>query len=89
MDLQKTFDEVAREALELSDDLYSNSEEEIIARLDQEVEIIHPDEAAIDQLRERTRSVYDFFVERGDFTWDDINAAIEAARSCEPVQTEE
>ena len=89
MDLQKTFDEVAREALELSDDLYSNSEEEIIARLDQEVEIIHPNEAVIAQLRVRTRSVYDFFVERGDFTWDDINAAIEAARGCEPVQTEE
>jgi len=88
-DLQEIFDQVAREALELSDDLYSNSEEEIIARLDQEVEIIHPSKAVIAQLRVQTRPVYDFFVERGDFTWDDINAAVEAARSCEPEQTEE
>ena len=89
MDLQKIFDEVAREALELSDDLYSNSEEEIIARLDQEVEIIRPDEVVLAELRQQTRSVYDFFVERGDFSWDDINAAIAAAHSCDTPQIED
>ena len=89
VDLQRIFDEVAREALELSDDLYSNSEEEIIARLDQEVEIIRPNEVVIAELKQQTRSVYDFFVDRGDFSWADINAAIEAARSCDNPQTEE
>jgi len=82
-DLRQIFDEVAREALELSDELYSSSEEEIIARLGQEVEIIRPSAEVITELRERTRPVYDFFVERGDFSWEDINAAMEAARSCD------
>ena len=82
-DLREIFDEVAKEALELSDELYSSSEEEIIARLGQEVEIIRPSAEVITELRERTRPVYDFFVERGDFSWEDINAAMEAARSCD------
>ena len=88
-DLRQIFDEVAREALELSDELYSSSEEEIIARLGQEVEIIRPSAEVITELRERTRPVYDFFVDRGDFTWEDINAAIEAARSCDDSSAEE
>jgi len=82
-DLREIFDAVAKEALELSDELYSSSEEEIIARLGQEVEIIRPSAEVITELRERTRPVYDFFVERGDFSWEDINAAVEAARSCD------
>lgn len=82
-DLREIFDAVAKEALELSDELYSSSEEEIIARLGQEVEIIRPSAAVITELRERTRPVYDFFVERGDFSWEDINAALAAARSCD------
>lgn len=82
-DLREIFDAVAKEALELSDELYSSSEEEIIARLGQEVEIIRPSAEVITELRERTRPVYDFFVERGDFSWEDINAAMEAARSCD------
>ena len=88
LDLQRIFDEVAREALELSDQLYSSSEEEIIASLDQEVEIIRPDEVVLAELKQQTRSVYDFFVERGDFSWDDINAAIAAAHSCDDPQIE-
>ncbi len=34
-------------------------------------------------MRARTKEVYDFFVERGDYTWDDIDAAISAAHACE------
>ena len=88
-DLREIFDEVAKEALELSDELYSSSEEEIIARLGQEVEIIRPSAEVITELRERTRPVYDFFAERGDFSWEDIDAAIEAARSCDDSSAEE
>ena len=88
-DLREILDAVAREALELSDELYSSSEEEIIARLGQEVEIIRPSAEVITELRERTRPVYDFFVERGDFSWEDINAAIAAARSCDDSSTVE
>jgi C4-dicarboxylate-binding protein DctP len=81
-DLREIFDEVAREALVYSDELYSSLEEEIIARLEKEVEIIRPSPDVIDAMRARSRSVYDYFVDRGDFTWDDINEAIKVAHSC-------
>jgi C4-dicarboxylate-binding protein DctP len=82
-DLQKIFDEVAREALEYSDELYSEAEQRIIAALGEEVEIIRLDPAARVQMETRTRPVYDFFVNRGDYSWGDINAAIAASRSCD------
>jgi C4-dicarboxylate-binding protein DctP len=81
-DLRRIFDEVAREALEYSDELYSTTEEEIIAALEKEVEIIRPTPAVRDQMKARTQPVYDFFVERGDFTWADIDTAVAASRSC-------
>ena len=81
-DLGKIFDQVAREALAYSDELYSTMEEEIIARLGDEVEIIRPSRSDRVRMRERTKPVYDFFVARGDYSWDDINAAIAAAEAC-------
>jgi len=30
----------------------------------------------------RTKPVYEFFVERGDFSWADIDAAAAASKSC-------
>lgn len=82
-DLKEIFDTVAREALQYSDELYSKSEQEIITKLGESVEIIRPSSVVIEEMRQRTRSVYDFFVDRGDYTWDDINAALEAASRCE------
>ena len=81
-DLRTIFDEVARKALERSDELYSASEEKIITDLSEYVEIIRPTPEVRAEMRERTRPVYDFFVDRGDFTWDDINAAVAASKSC-------
>jgi len=82
-DLQKIFDEVAREAIEYSDELYSETEQQIIADLGEEVEVIRLAPSARAQMETRTRSVYDFFVDRGDYCWGDINAAITASRSCD------
>ncbi len=73
---------MARQALERSDELYSASEEKIIADLAEFVEIIRPSPEVRAEMRERTRPVYDFFVDRGDFTWADINAAVAAAKGC-------
>jgi C4-dicarboxylate-binding protein DctP len=81
-DLQEIFDQVARESMASSDALYALLEGEIIKKLGRDVEIIRPSPAVRDLMRERTRPVYEFFVERGDFTWDDIDAATAAARSC-------
>ena len=79
-DLKIIFDEVAKEALELSDKLYMEMEEELIAKLGEHCEIIHPDSATIADMKSKTKSVYDFFVNRGDYTWDDINAALDVAK---------
>ena len=81
-DLRKIFDDVARQTMEYSDALYAAAEQEIIATLGKTVEIIHPTPAVRAQMKARTQPVYDFFVERGDYTWDDINAAIAASRIC-------
>ena len=81
-DLKKIFDEVAREAMELSDELYSKTEEEIIAKLGHHVEIIRPTPSVRALMRARTEPVYQFFVDRGDFTRDDIDDAIAASKSC-------
>jgi TRAP-type C4-dicarboxylate transport system substrate-binding protein len=81
-DLKETFDEVAREALQYSDKLYMESELGIIERLDERVEIIRPTPSVIAEMRARTRTVYDYFVNRGDFAWQDIEAAVEASNSC-------
>jgi C4-dicarboxylate-binding protein DctP len=78
-DLRSTFDEVAKEALAYSDKLYREAEEEIIMRLGESTEIIYPDSKTIAEMKTKTRSIYDFFVQRGDFTRDDIEAAIQAA----------
>jgi len=82
-DLKKIFDEVAREAIEYSDELYSETEQQIIADLGKEVEVIRLAPSARAQMKTRTRSVYDFFVDRGDYSWGDISAAITASRSCD------
>ena len=81
-DLQGIFDVVAREAMAYSDELYSTSEGKIIETLGESVEIIRPTPAVRSSMRARTKEVYDFFVERGDYTWDDIEAAISAAQAC-------
>jgi C4-dicarboxylate-binding protein DctP len=81
-DLQAMFDEVAREAMELSDQLYSKAEGEIIAELGKHVEIVYPSSEVRAEMKARTEPVYQFFVDRGDFSWDDIREAAAAAASC-------
>lgn len=81
-DLRAVFDEVAKQALEYSDELYSKSEGQIIATLSESVEIIRPDPSGRSKMQARTKPVYDFFVQRGDYTWADINAATTAAQAC-------
>lgn len=78
-DLKRIFDEVAREALKYSDELYMKMEEETIAKLSAEAEIIRPSPDTIAEMKARTRPAYDYFVSRGDFAWEDINAARAAA----------
>jgi len=82
-DLRVMFDEVAKETLEYSDELYSETEQQIIEDLGEKVEIIRLTPSVRAQMETRIRPVYDFFVRRGDYAWDDINAAVAASRSCD------
>lgn len=79
-DLKLIFDEVAREALAYSDELYMKMEKDIIAVLAEKTEIIRPSPATVADMKTRTKPVYDYFVERGDFTWEDIEAAVAVAK---------
>jgi len=79
IDLRQIFDEVAKEALKRSDDLYMEMEEQIIEQLSEKTEVLRPSAETIAAMKERTKPVYDYFVDRGDFTWDDINAAVAVA----------
>jgi C4-dicarboxylate-binding protein DctP len=79
-DLQVIFDEVAKEAMEMSDRLYMEMEEDLITKLEEHTEIIVPDSATIADMKATTKPVYDYFVNRGDYTWDEINAALAVAK---------
>ena len=51
-------------------------------RLGREVEIIRPPAPVRARMKARTESVYEFFIRRGDFSREDISAALAASRSC-------
>jgi C4-dicarboxylate-binding protein DctP len=78
-DLRSIFDDVAKEALKYSDDLYMKSEESIIEKLGEKTEVLWPSPETVANMKEKTKPVYDYFVDRGDFTWGDINAAVAVA----------
>jgi tripartite ATP-independent transporter DctP family solute receptor len=78
-DLQTIFDQVAREAMELSDHRNREKEEEFIEMLSEELEVNRVTGDDLRPFREKVKPVYDHFVEKGDFTWDEITAARRAA----------
>jgi len=83
-DLQSIFDEVAEEALEYSDELYMEMEESIIEKLGEKTEILWPSPDTIADMKKRTKPVYDYFVDRGDYTWEDIDTAVTVANGEDP-----
>ena len=79
-DLKSIFDEVAREAIALSDQLYRDKESEYIESLSKVLETNHIRGAALDPFRKAVQPVYEHLVAKGDFTMADIEAARRAAR---------
>ncbi|UCE06835.1 MAG: TRAP transporter substrate-binding protein [bacterium] len=73
--LKQIFDEVAVETMKYSDQLNRDGESEYLERLSQKVEInyLTPDNLA--KFREATIPVYQNFIDKGYFTWDDISEA--------------
>ena len=79
--LQQTFDEVAREAITLSDRLNREQEEGYIQMMaDSGVEVTYLTEESRQLFREKVQPVYDYFLERGIADQDDIEEIIEAAK---------
>ena len=74
-DLRKTFDEVAEEAIALSDRLNRESEKSYIALLAREMELIRLEPEEIQAFRRLTEPVARDFIARGLFTADELNEA--------------
>lgn len=74
-DLRKTFDEVAEEAIALSDRLNRESEKSYIALLAREMELIRLEPEQIQAFRRLTEPVARDFIARGLFTADELNEA--------------
>ncbi|MFQ5751584.1 MAG: TRAP transporter substrate-binding protein [bacterium] len=73
--LKQIFDQVAVEAMKYSDQLNRENEVEYIKQLSQKLEINYVTPENLEKFREATRPVYQYFVDKGYFTWDDINEA--------------
>ncbi len=79
-DLQVVFDEVAREAIAYSDQMNEESEVAYIEKLSDVLVTNRIEGDALERFRQAALPVYDVLVERGYFTWDDIQEAQRAAR---------
>lgn len=79
-DLQTIFDEVAREAIAYSDKLNREKEADYIRQLSEALEVNYVQGDGLTPFREAVQPVYESYVERGEFTWEEIEAARKAAR---------
>lgn len=79
-DLQTIFDEVAREAISYSDKLNREKEADYIRQLSEALEVNYVRGDGLTPFREAVQPVYESYVERGEFTWEEIEAARKAAR---------
>ena len=79
-DLRRIFDEVAVETIALSDRLNRDKEKEYIALLSEGLETNRVSPEDLEPFREAVGPVYQHFVEKGDFSMEDIERARRAAR---------
>ena len=79
-DLQQQFDRAAREAIAYSDRMNRDSEQEYIDKLSSVLETNWIEGEALDRFREAAAPVYDILIDKGYFTWEDVEAARRAAR---------
>ncbi len=79
-DLKKIFDEVSRETIALSDHMNRESEQHYIDQLSAHLETNLVEGEALEPFRAAVQPVYDYFIEQGIFTREDIDRARVAAR---------
>ena len=80
VDLQPLFDGAAREAIEYSDRMNRESEQEYINKLSEVLETNWIEGEALERFRQAALPVYDILISKGYFTWEDVEAARRAAR---------
>ncbi len=81
--LQGVFDEVAREAIRYSDRMNRESEADYIRRLSEKLETNYVTGEDLEAFERRVQLVYEHFVAKGTFTWEEINEARRVARAVE------
>ena len=79
-DLQKIFDDVARETIAISDKLNRKQESEFIQKLAQHLEVNYITDDELEPFRKAVIPVYQYFVDQGSFSFEEIDNAREAAR---------
>ena len=79
--LRDTFDETAREAMVYSDRLNREREQNYIERLSGDLETNYVTEENLKGFRELARPVYQYFVDKGYLSWEEINEARRIARA--------
>ena len=79
-DLQKIFDEVSVETIRYSDQMNRESEGEYLRLLSETLETNYVTGDDLDEFKKAVEPVYEHFVKKGYFTWDDIEEARRAAR---------
>ena len=80
-DLQKIFDDVARETIAISDKLNRKQESEFIQKLAQHLEVNYLTDDELEPFRKAVIPVYQYFVDQGSFSFEEIENAREAARN--------
>ena len=79
-DLKKTFDEVAIETIAYSDKLNRESEELYIRQLSEKLEINYIEGKELKPFQALAEPVYQRFIDKGVFTWDEVREAQAIAR---------
>jgi C4-dicarboxylate-binding protein DctP len=79
-DLQQAFDEAAQEAIALSDKLNREMEAEFIRKLADKLEVNYVTGSDLEPFREAVQPVYQYYIDKGDLTWEEVKQARKAAR---------
>ncbi|MEE8437370.1 MAG: TRAP transporter substrate-binding protein [Candidatus Neomarinimicrobiota bacterium] len=74
-DLKQIFDQVAVETMKYSDQLNRENEDLYIKQLTKKLETNFVSPANLEKFRVATRPVYQYFIDKGYFSWDDISDA--------------
>ena len=74
-DLQGIFDDVAQQTMQLSDKLNREKETHYIQELTKKLKVNYVRGPALQPFRDAVRPVYEHYVKRGEFTWEEIDRA--------------